>query len=176
MKKKIFNRKGVTLAEMLVAVAILAVFVSMAAVGTSALFGTGEQMMAVSKAAVLGADVMDIITNELRFGEEFSLKNDELHYNSVSYGDNSSMYMDEGMLIIASERSTVGGDGETTSAAVEFKPIGTVAYKEVSLQSLTFGMDDKTGVITVTIEIAGSGKTLWSNKMSIVPFYTKVTT
>lgn len=82
MKKKLNSKKGFSLAEALVAVAILAIFVSMAAVGTSGLFGTGEQMMAVAKAAVLGSDVMQVITNELRYGEEFSfVANDNKEYS-----------------------------------------------------------------------------------------------
>lgn len=71
MKRKLRSKKGFTLAEALISVAILAMLISMAAVGTSGMFGTGEQMMTVAKAAVLGSDVMQAVTNELRFGEDF---------------------------------------------------------------------------------------------------------
>ncbi len=122
MIKKAISKKGFTLTEALIAVAILAIFVSMAAVGTSGMFGTGEQMMAVSKAAVLGSDVMQAITNELRFGEDFyiidesasdeskkkinvttiyegtkpSITVKQISFSSATYGENSTISVSVG--------------------------------------------------------------------------------
>lgn len=105
-------KKGFTLAEALVAVAILVIFISMVAVGTSGMFGSGEQMMAVSKAAVLGSDVMQVITNELRYGENFTVGGvsmneeftaepskaavTELVFSSATYGEGCTLKLSAG--------------------------------------------------------------------------------
>lgn len=131
MKRK-FRRsnKGFTLTEMLIAVALLAIFVSMAAVGTSSMFDTGEQMMTASKAAILGSDVVDAIANEIRFGEEFTLGDGsdklliekekstrptiptnaaKLSFNSASYGDGCVLTLSSG-----GEKITSSSVGEVT--------------------------------------------------------------
>lgn len=170
MKKRLSSRRGVTLTEMLIAVAILAIFVTTAAVGTSALFGTGEQMMAASKAAVLGSDVMDVITNELRFGEDFTGGGTSLTFSSASYGEGCTMRIEDGELVI-SKPSDAGTDPAEEKI---YRPIGEVAYREVTVGSLDFRID--AGTITVSVEIVGTnGQSLWKNDASIVPFYTKVT-
>lgn len=178
-------RRGFSLTEVLVAVAILSVFVSMAAVGTTALFGSAEQISAVSKAAVLGSDVMQIITNEVRYGENFvetSSKDGEteIKFDSASYGKGCTMKMQDGELILTVPKTDMTKEGET----VTFRPIGTVAYDEVKIQSLTFTVGkrvDSEGkeiagscIVTVELSVLGIGKELWkSGKVSIVPLYLK---
>lgn len=138
MKKKLNSKKGFSLAEALVAVAILAIFVSMAAVGTSGLFGTGEQMMAVAKAAVLGSDVMQVITNELRYGEEFSFVDGNNEYSIKKELDSSDVdALPQGVTKIKFNSSTYGdgcamtvstGDGtETVDGAIPGKDGYTAA-------------------------------------------------
>lgn len=166
MKKRLRNNKGLTTVEILVSVAILAFFASVAAVGTSAMFSTGEQMMAASKAAVLGADVMEVITNEIRSGESFIPGADgTLSYGSASYGEDCEMKLGEGetagQLVIAKS------DGRI------FKPLGTAAYDEVYIKSLSCKIEGN--VVFVTVEITYDGTdTLWENTVGITPLYLKV--
>lgn len=176
--KKLFSRKGMTLAEVLIAVAILALFVSMAIVGTSGLFGTAEEISVVSKAAVLGSDVMQVITNEIRYGEEFSLnEKKELCFNSSSYGNDCKMYSSNGELVLTKTIIT-GTDENKKEETTVFKPLGTVAYDEVSIQELKFTVDsnesEKVTTVTVNLSITGNGKVLWSQKVSIVPLVKKL--
>lgn len=184
MKKRSFFRKGMTLSEMLVAVAILVLFVSMAMVGTSGLFGTAEEISVVSKAAVLGSDVMQIITNEIRYGESFSVGKGEgtvLKFNSASYGDDCSMFMEEGELVLTKTTTSKDAEGNATTETTTFKPIGTVAYDEVKIQTLTFALaaaDETDGTkttVTVHLAIVGDGKILWDHEVNIVPLFHKLT-
>ena len=165
--------------EALVATAILAIFVSMAIMGTNALFGTGEQMMTVSKAAVLGSDVMKAVTNELRFGESFTFEGMTMTYNSASYGDNCKMEMtDDGQLVIVQTSTGTDVSGSIQSSDKTFKPIGSAAYGEVRIGSLSFAQkedkDKKQQVITCSISITSNGKnTLWKQSVDVVPLYQK---
>lgn len=187
MKKQARTRKGLTVVEMLIAVAILAIFASMAIVGTSGLFGTAEEMSVVSKAAVLGSDVMQIVTNEIRYGESFSAESESgecltLKFNSSSYGDNCTMYEKDGELLLTKTTISKDAAGKETSEKTDFKPIGTVAYDEVKISKLTFTLEGPTEenpdlktAVTVTLEISGNGKTLWNYTVTIVPLYHKLT-
>lgn len=176
--KKILSKKGFTLVEALIAVAILAIFVSMAIVGTSALFGTGEQMMTVSKAAVLGSDVMKIVTNEVRFGENFSATTEEdgtttFQYNSTAYGDNCTIGIDDfgHLLIISNTLGTAGGEKT-------FRPIGTAAYDEVRIKAITFDVttESERSLVSCTLSITSDGtNTLWEKSVTLVPLYQKAT-
>lgn len=122
MIKKAISKKGFTLTEALIAVAILAIFVSMAAVGTSGMFGTGEQMMAVSKAAVLGSDVMQAITNELRFGEDFYIIDESASEESKKKIYVTTIYEDNKPSIITVKQisfsSATYGENSTISVSV----------------------------------------------------------
>lgn len=178
--KKLRSKKGFTLVEVLIATAILAMFVSMAIVGTSSLFGTGEKMMTVSKAAVLGSDVMKAVTNEVRFGQDFSLSDGKIKYNSTTYGDNCTMTVKEGQLVVVqtSKASDGTSEDETPSKEKDFFPIGSAAYDEVRIGTIAFDIAESSSerqeiTFTVTI-IASSGEnTLWEKKVTIVPLYQK---
>lgn len=179
MKKRIRKRGGFTVAEALIATAILALFVSMAIVGTSALFGTGEDMMAVAKAAVLGSDVMKAVTNELRFGESFSCGDKDnpsgttIAYDSTTYGEGCTM--------------TIDGNGQlfiTSAHEKEFYPISDSSYDEVKVESISFSIKTLTEVtdksekrtrqvISCTLSISDGTDSLWEKTVSIVPIAQK---
>ncbi len=179
MKKRIDN-KGFTLTEVLVATALLAIFASMTIVGTSALFGTEEKMMTVSKAAVLGSDVMKVVTNELRFGENFALNASAgtITYNSSTYGDNCELKTDgEGVLLVVQTSTGVNASGELTTNSKTFYPIGSAAYDEVRVKAISFsiasGGKDRQ-VISCTVSVTSDGtNTLWEETVTIVPLYQK---
>lgn len=179
MKKR--RKSGFTLAEVLIATAILAIFVSMAIVGTSALFGTGEQMMTVSKAAVLGSDLMKAVTNEVRFGENFTLEEgtNTLKYNSTTYGEGCEFKVgDDGMLTIVQTSNSMNAFGETKSDSKEFFPIGSAAYDEVRIKDITFAIStenkQKQQFITCTLSLTMNGSdSVWEKSVTIVPLYQK---
>lgn len=178
MKKRL--KRGFTVVEVLVATAILAIFASMAIVGTSALFGTGEEMMAVSKAAVLGSDVMKAITNEVRFGREFTEKDGAISYNSTTHGDGCSIQADANgqLAIVQTSSKDVFGSGTATSTKTYY-PIGTAAYDEVRIQAITFtiGESGSKQTISCTLAITSDNvNTLWEKTVIIVPLYQKATT
>lgn len=195
MKKRL--TKGFTIVEVLIATAILALFVSMAVVGTSALFGTGEEMMAASKAAVLGSDVMKVVTNEIRFGEGFPTlditereeidpnnpgemitikectpKKGEtsLSYNSTAYGEGSVMKLGEG---------DKQGQLVVISKTKTFYPLSAAAYGEIYIEAIIFDIEGTVidgnvqHKITCTVKITDGEKTLWQQSATIVPLYQK---
>ena len=181
MKKRRMNAKGFTVVEVLVATAILAIFVSMAVVGTSALFGTGEEMMAVAKAAVLGSDVMKTVTNEVRFGAEFSTSGSGLKYNSTYYGDDCEIVLGEGgQLQIAQTSTAVVGTGETPSVNVKyFNPLSSAAYDEVRIKTISFTVEESAKnkglqIVSCTLSITSDGQNvLWEKTVTVVPLSQK---
>lgn len=183
MMKKLLKTKGFSLAEVLVATAILAIFVSATIVGTSALFGTGEEMMTIAKASVLGSDVIKAITNELRFGENFSMGDaSTVKYNSTTYGDDCEIHVDgNGMLTIVQTTTAVDIFGHQTSDSKTFYPIGSAAYGEVYIKSIVFDVQNSTQnkhrqIITCTLAITSDGdNVLWEKTISVVPLYQKAT-
>ena len=175
--KKILRTKGFTLAEVLIATAILAVFASMAIFGTSALLGSDLKMMSVSKAAVLGSDALKVIANEIRFGKDFELLSDgTIKYNSTSYGDNCTIQLNaEGQLTIVQKPRVPSGD----SSSKTFLPIGSAAYDEVRISSVVFDVkvsekDKSRQIISCTLSVTSDGtNTLWQETLTVVPLYQK---
>ena len=174
--KKILRTKGFTLAEVLIATAILAVFASMAIFGTSALLGSDLKMMSVSKAAVLGSDALKVIANEIRFGKDFELSNGTIKYNSTSYGDNCTIQLNaEGQLTIVQTPRVPSGD----SSSKTFLPIGSAAYDEVRISSVVFDVkvsekDKSRQIISCTLSVTSDGtNTLWQETLTVVPLYQK---
>lgn len=179
MKKKLRSRKGFTLSEVLLAAGLLALFVTMAIMGTTTMFGTGDKMMAVSKAAVLGSDVMKAVTNEVRFGEEFSMSGTTIRYNSTTYGDDCEIQVEAGQLKIVQTSKSTDASGQVSSATKTFAPIGSAAYDEVRIKSIVFSIQPSTQnearqIISCTLTITSDGTdTLWENSVSVVPLYQK---
>ncbi len=159
---------------MLVCVALLVVFVSMAAVGMTGLFGSGEQMAAASKAAVLGADALDAVAGELRLGENFSGGGDAVSYRSAFYGEGCTMTVEEGRLVVYRTEEGVDGKGEPAVMRQTYYPVGESDYGDVTIGSLTFTMGEN-GAIGVALAVAGpDGNTLWSNQTTVVPLSEKL--
>lgn len=174
MKRKLLNSKGMTLVEVLLAVALLALFGSMAMVGTSALFRSDRDLMDFSKAAVLGSDVMKIISNEIRFGEDFEIgeSGNELNYSGASYGEGCTLKIgegeNEGRLVICKTSPS------TPPSTTNFLPVGAVAYGNLKLLSVTFTIDEG-GNISFTVSITSDGeKILWEQTGNAVPLNHKV--
>lgn len=169
MKRRILNKKGLTLAEMLVAVAILTVFISMAAFGMSGLFGAGGQMAAASKAAVLGADALEIVASEVRLGGNFGEGGTELHYDSASYGEDCTLAVEEGRIVVIRTDSTVDASGRPEEERKVFRLLGEASYGDVAIGAVTFTKQDG-GAIAIELEVADAGgTTLWSNTATVVP-------
>lgn len=179
--KKILRTKGFTLAEVLIATAILAVFASMAIFGTSALLGSDLKMMSVSKAAVLGSDALKVIANEIRFGKDFELLSDgTIKYGSTAYGDNCTIKLDDDkgqhkgqLTIVQTPRGSTSDDGSKT-----FRPIGSAAYDEVWISSVVFDIkksekDTDRQIISCTLSVTDGTNTLWQETLTVVPLYQK---
>ena len=113
--------------------------------------------MAVSKAAVLGSDVMKVITNELRFGESFKFETkdatsgDSITYDSTTYGEGTSMKISGDskrkgeLLIVSSPKNFVetGAEDGTGKSDKSFYPISSSSYDEVWIKSIMFTIETK---------------------------------
>lgn len=176
MKRKFFNRRGFTVAEMLICVAILAIFVSMAAVGTSAMFRTGDRMKEVAKAEILGSDVLQLVMNEIRYGEEFDLTETKVSFKSSAYGNNCEMTQEGGELVFKRTVIKTLEDNTSQKETETFHPIGTVAYTNVTIRSLTFKWksEEKKEEIVVSVVICNrEDKDLWDGSVTVCPLYLK---
>ncbi len=170
MRRRLTGRKGLTLVEMLISIAVLVIFVSIAAVGTSMLFGSGEQMEVASKASVLGADVMELAVGEVRFGRNFSGGGDAVQYDSASYGENCTMTVREGKLVV-SKPSASGNAAEDASYLL----VDGAQYGGAVIQSVRFTLNVD-GSVEISVEIGdGDGTPLWQNGVTVVPLDRKLT-
>ncbi len=152
--KKLGNKKGFTLVEVLLAVAILAFLSALASVSTSSILATSRNMRMASKAQILGSEVVNFVSKEMRFSEGHTFDADGRleHYNSVAYGVNCSIYIDEdGKLTVKSDAITAG-----------YSPIGNTLYDQVGITLFECTKTDKEGMIAIKVEISSGADVLYS--------------
>lgn len=151
------NKKGMTFVEVLIAVLILALFVSAATVGMNSMFGTSRKIMNVSKSSVLGASTVELITNEFRYSEiheetqamlekeieglkeSATVNLSDPYYNSPTYGDKCRLSIDDkGRLIVIQPRMELDTTDNTFKEQTKtFLLIGEVSYDQIKITNLT---------------------------------------
>lgn len=157
--KKLRNKKGFSLVEMLLATLLLAILSSIAMVTTSVIFGTGTDMKVIAKAEVLGSEVLNVIKNEMRFCEKLDVSDDgKISFSSVSYGANTSISLEtDGRMYFTSDG--LGKD-------VKFYPIGNTVYDEVKIKDLTFTKNGSGVDVTVKITSDGTNE-IYSSTIAV---------
>ncbi len=158
--KKLLKSNGVTLAETLVAAGVLALFVAIAAAGLASAWASGGQIASSGRAAALGSDVMEIVCGELRYGSNFGGGGDSITLDSSSYGENCTITLDGGELVVI-------------SGSEFYRPLGSVVYGDLAVGALTFTIGGPSVDISVEI-VDKSGSPLWKNSAAVVPLCNKL--
>ena len=161
MRRKTRSRKGgFTLAETLVVIVLLALMTSAGAVGVSAVMATRVGMIQAADAEILGSTAFQAIANELRFGQNIKVGDDDqagesVSLDSLTYGLNKKILLESGKLKY--------GDADKDQVLSES------AYSGLDISSLQFVRQDD-GSIKISLAVSGNkGKQLWSGEVTVVP-------
>lgn len=129
LKRKLASRRGVTLSEMLVTVAILGLVTLAVSVGISSALRVYNQSVALSDAQTLSSTLSQAIMDELRYARDMktSAEGALSSYTSMDYGLNAAFATD------AEQHITVGGKDLVGSGAYA----GLGAGAEISYDSST---------------------------------------
>ena len=156
MRHKISSRKGFTLAEALIVVVILALMTSAGAVATSAVMASRVNMIQAADAEILGSTAFQAISNELRFGQNIEIGEDNksVTLDSLTYGLDSTIFLDGGKLKYGSDAK----DQILTESA----------YSGLDISSLVFTQKED-GSIHIALAVSGNKGRLWSGELTVVP-------
>lgn len=150
LKRKLHSRVGMTLTELLAAIAIMALLGTAISVGTSAALRVYRASTAVSEAGVLKSTLAAAIMDELRYATDIDADASPVTYRSDTYGKNVSITVStaddsKGQLLIKGQ-PLVGSKTYTSGLVVKALDID---YREgVFTVTLTVGETD--GEITST--------------------------
>lgn len=136
---KLRTRRGLTLAEMLVAVAVLGLVAMAVAVGCSAGLRVYRQSVAVSDAQTLASTLSQALMDELRYAQEIRYGDDGTltGYTSANYGHNASIGQDlEGHITVAGKPLVGSGSYAGLCAQVQVRYDETTACFDVELAIL----------------------------------------
>lgn len=150
LKRKLASRRGVTLSEMLVTVAILGLVTLAVSVGISSALRVYNQSVTLSDAQTLTSTLSQAIMDELRYARDIDDKQNPIQFTSMNYGLNAAFAVD------AEQHITVGGKALVGSGAYA----GLGAGAEISY-------DSSTRCFTVKLTISQGTEALRLNTFSV---------
>lgn len=148
MTKKLKSRRGTSIAEMLVAVIVLALLTAGGITAVSAVMASYIHMKEAAHADLLASTVFEALSNEIRLGQDISLPtsdpakttSESLTLTSAYFGEGTELKLDNGRLVAQKT-------GETDSKQV----LSDSAYNGLHLDGLSFEE------IPASVPPAGSG-------------------
>ncbi len=150
MKRKLHDRRGVALTEMLVAIAVLGLLTAAVVTGIYASVPVYQQSVALSEASVLTSTLSQAITDELHFARNITVSGDSVSFTSQNYGQNVSFGVNENGHVI------LGG----------MEVIGSGAYSDLQAVIATSYADS---LFTVTLTIQKSDSTVRETTFYVRP-------
>lgn len=166
--KKLASKRGFTLAEMLIAVLLLGLVMTMAAVMTLAVLNNTVIVKEVAQAEILGSEALDNIQAELRFALKVQLpKEDRAEAITFSHDKANddvvlTLNKDEGKIVLKIKQS----DGNVS----EDELFVGVSYGNLKISELTFAEDeDNKGSVKVSVSVSYGNKVLWQGSVSVRP-------
>ena len=190
MARKLKSRRGVSVAEMLIAVLLLSLLTAGGITVAAGVMAVHNHMVSASNAEILASTVAETITNEIRLGKDISVTpipagtdTNSLMLNSVRLGADAVLRLDDGRLVADTQ---VYESGAATPKTVQL--LAETVYGELKLSELTFAPINKdddvpppngvTGTpgtagrtaytVTFTVESEQDGK-LWHGSVSAAP-------
>lgn len=155
LKRKLASRRGVTLSEMLVTVAILGLVTLAVSVGISSALRVYNQSVALSDAQTLSSTLSQAIMDELRYARDISSK-DGLKFTSANYGLNASFS-------VGADGRIKVGDGDPAHGK---DLVGSGAYAGLGAGA-EISYDSSTQCFTVRLTIYQGTEALRLNTFSV---------
>ena len=135
IRRKLRERRGITLSEMLVALAILGLVCLAVAGGLSASLGIYRDSVALSDAQTLASTLTQALMDDLRFARDFQTDaGGGLSYTSPSYGEGATVGQSEGHI-------TIHG----------YELVGSGAYAGLTARAEELGYDGETVRVSLSI-------------------------
>ena len=161
--KKLRNKKGFTLTEMLIAVLLLGFVSVMVTVMTTAILNSTVIMREVAQAEILGSEALDNLQGQLRIAKKVTVANDEKNvtFDIDESNKNYTFRVEDGQIAIGQVKEGVF-NGDTLFAGV--------SYGNLSVTKLQFSWNnEKKNVVEILIEISYGSKALWSGSVTVKP-------
>ncbi len=164
--RKLRSKKGFTLTETLLCVALLAILSAAGAVASGVVISVRNGMIETADAEVLGSDVLTTMANEVRYGRNFVVDatGAVTQMDSMTFGPGAKFSVDvNGKLYVDSEALH-------SMTEPEFhKVLSDSAYTHLKVGK--FKMEqDSSGNIEISVTVANSGgKELWNGSVTVKP-------
>lgn len=171
MRKKLRSRRGFSLSEMLICVALLALMTAAGTTVSATVLNTRNDMMNVADAQVLASTLLESIANEIRYGEDVRFedldgdRNDELVFTSATYGENTHFEVADNRVVALSDAIPDVGD-------INGKLLPDGAYTSLLVADLTFSTGSGDAItISITVRSRRSTATgnTWTKSLTVTP-------
>jgi|GEM_PF-4851294 len=145
--KKLKNKKGFTLVEMLASLVLLGFVVLIVGGGANVAMKTYKESISYSESNTLASTLMFSIENEVRYASAINETNNEISsFTSPDYGNGASFKIDNGKLKIATNSNS-------------FSVVGDKAYTNgLAVESIKLEKGEKTTkgqIIDITLKLSG---------------------
>lgn len=165
MRKKLKTCRGATIAEMLIAIVLLALLTAGGITATSAVMAGYHRMMEAAHADILASTVIETFSNEVRLGRDFLPDPDgkSFQLDSAFFGEDTTLTLAGGRLVAQK------------SGATDKPLLSDDTYDGLHLAKLTFEKVEPTGaggrtVYAIRFDVCNaSGGTLWSGEANAAP-------
>lgn len=173
--RKVRSKGGFSLAETLVAIAILSILSSAAALGASQALQMRNRSIALADAQTVASTVAQVMTDQLRYGriDPTHSSGDTVVLASGTYGASVCMGLDgDGYLI--TRAASVNSSGSLVPGTA-YALLGQDAYCGLCLTDLEFKVNASGGTVSsvdVSFSVAstgGTGDSLWDLEFSVAP-------
>lgn len=104
VRKKLSGKKGFTLTELLVAMAIMALLSIVISVGIATTGKVYTEISASSEASILCSTLSTELADELRFAKDVSVDNGTVTFTSHRFGANVSVTSQDGRILIGNNQ------------------------------------------------------------------------
>ncbi len=168
-------RAGFTLAETLIAVAILALVSSACVTLSATILGTKAEMIEVGKCQSLASTAVMTIADEIRYGQNIRCDGDKIVIDSMNFGAGTH-FAAEGGKIVAKN------NGKEPYALLPEKYYGTLTVSKLTLERVNLAAAPEEGAeaeadeaasvavqyaVKISITVNGSGGSLYSTEMTV---------
>lgn len=135
VRRALRSRRGFSLTEMLAATVILTLLTSMGAMGVTSALKNRASTIRIADAETLASTAAAALADELRFGQNILVENDQVTLDSATYGQETTIQAENGIL-------TAGGR--------QFPGFGEEAYAGLKL-AVKFEAIDAAVQVTLTV-------------------------
>ena len=166
MKKKLKNKRGVSILEMLIAVLLLSLLTVGGVAATTVVMADYKRMGEVANAEILASTVAEAISNEIRLGRNIvdrAADETVLTLDSVFFGEKAELKLDAGRLVAIVNGDTTNPKQVLSEDTYDGLQLRDLKFEKVPASTGTTGKT--TYEISFTVYSGISGE-LWKHSVS----------